>query len=74
MNTYVFSLDFRVTIDPDKLSTITKLVHGLNSDQENQEHAKQVALNIIDQYLTEMNQGWTWAKLEVLYPATTLNS
>ena len=74
MEKHVFTMEFEVIINPKNMPTQTLLNYSFCSDQEKFEHAQQVAIKIVNDYLSSMNQNWTWAKLNVRVPATTSNS
>ena len=71
METYTFPIKFQVTINPDKMPVSRKLIYELDSEQNKLQIAIDSAVSILENYLSEMNQNWTWAKLDVVNKATT---
>lgn len=74
MKKHFFTLEFEVTMRPENMPPRLRLEYESQTDEEKVLRAKISALKILDNYLTEMNQNESFARLDVLFPATTQRS
>ena len=74
MEKHFFTIEFEVTFRPENMPHNLRVNYESQTNEEKVLRAKISALKMLDNYLNEMNQNESFARLDVLFPATTQHS